>query len=89
MEAELKMEPGFFHKYKKPEEKTKLIHIQLDGGFVWGASGLGVFADTKGARLSFNQNFRYSYKRYGFNSPTELRKYLEKEGRLVYPEIEL
>lgn len=90
MENEIKIpEVGFVYKHKKSEEKTKLIYIQLDGKFVWGASGLGVFLNTGDARRSMNHRLKWHSKSYGFKDSIDMRKYLEKEGRLIYPEIEL
>lgn len=90
MENEIKIpELGFFHAYKKNEDKEKLVYIQLDGRFVWGASGLGLFSGIGAARSSVNHALKYYSRKYGFKNAIDMRKYLEKEGRLVYPEIEL
>lgn len=90
MENEIKIpEVGFIHRQTKPEEKSKLVYIQLDGRFVWGVSGLGVFLNTGDARKSINHKLKYHSRSYGFKDPIDMRKYLEKEGRLIYPEIEL
>lgn len=84
----IELEIGFYTG-GEPIEKITQYFIQLDGQAIEGASNQMTYGSVGSARNSVNQIFRHDYHRYGFESPTELRKYLENEGRLIYVSIVL
>ena len=78
-----------FYTGGEPIEKITQYFIQLDGQATDGASYQMTYGSIGAARNSVNQLFKYDYHKYGFKSAKEMREYLEKEGRLLYIEIQL
>ncbi len=60
--------------------------ILLDGHPIQGYGQAG-FATRRSASSSFNYRIGYRYKDYGFNSPGDMRKALEEQGRLVITRV--
>lgn len=66
--------------------KEDIWVIFLDGNPVQGYGNAG-FETKRSASSSFNYRLRWLYRPYGFSTPAEMRKELERQGRLQIVKI--